>query len=331
MPPRRFIPTSHTRYPGGGYSAQLVYALVLLSLLAYCLLPRARSLGAPAQLRAAAARMDNDVPAALAAIAAAAASGATSLDLSNRGLRALPPSVCDLAALETLNLAGNALEDLPPELERLTALRTLFFLGNRFTHIPRVVGRLPRLFMLSFKSNKLAAIAEDALPPSLGWLILTDNRLESLPASLGGLRHLRKLMLASNQLRELPDLSGLASLELVRLSDNALRAAPVALLSLPRLAWVALAGNAFPPLARDDVPAALAAAPQGLQEADVELGAVLGEGASGTVRAGARRDGGGAVAVKAFKAASSDGRPMDEVRPLPQARAPPPFFFIFFL
>lgn len=316
----RYIKTEKRPYPGTAHSSQIIYGLVLLSFFIYAYLPSLRLSASPTTLRVVYPAMSSPRPTLEAAIAEAAASGATHLDLSNRGLRALPPSIGALTRLESLNLAGNELEDLPEELAQLTALRTLFFLGNRFTRIPPVVGRLPSLYMLSFKSNALAAIDEGALPPSLGWLILTDNKLTALPASLGRLANLRKLMLASNQLSALPDMGGLAALELVRLSDNRLREVPPGLLALPRLAWVALAGNHLPPLTRDSAWTALAEAPAGVQAKDLEMGAQLGNGASGTVFAAARPGGAGPVALKVFKAASSDGRPVDEVR----ARGAPP-------
>jgi hypothetical protein len=263
-------------------------------------------------------------------IARAAAAGTTELDWSGRGLTELPQEIGTLTKLEKLNLASNELSSLPEALAQCASLHTLFFLNNRFTAIPSVVGRLPSLFMLSFKSNRLETIPEDALPPTLGWLILTDNALSSLPASLGRLPRLRKLMLASNQLRTLPDMSGLHSLELVRLSDNRLDDFPEALFTLSRLAWVALAGNAFPPMPRSQVDARLAGTPSSVSLAQLKLGDVLGEGTSGVVYSATRLGaapagvgaGGGAagcsgddkVAVKMFKAASSDGRPVDEVR-----------------
>ena len=268
-------------------------------------------------------------------IARAGAAGTLELDWANRGLTALPEEIGSLTRLEKLNLAGNELSDLPEALASCTALRTLFFLNNRFTAVPSVLGRLPALSMLSFKSNRVEHIPEDALPPSLAWLILTDNALAALPAALGRLPRLRKLMLASNQLRALPDMSGLAALELVRLSDNHLQEFPEALLQLPRLAWLAVAGNDFEPMPRAAVAGRLAAARSALTMDNVQLGEVLGEGTSGVVYAAKRLDGGGSgsgggggegssgcsgqdkVAVKVFKAASSDGRPVDEVRRQP--------------
>ena len=263
-------------------------------------------------------------------IAAAAASGAVELDLSGRGLTRLPAVIGSLTRLQKLNLADNALSSLPESLSHCVALRILFFLNNKFKEIPLVVGALPSLEMLSFKSNSLSAIADAALAPSLRWLILTDNKLTSLPPALGRLRHLRKLMLATNQLEGLPDVSGLTSLELVRLSDNSLKSVPPSLLTLPKLAWLALAGNELAPLKRGDVEAALnARTGSRLNMNSVALGRKLGEGASGVVYHGVLSELGrgeeslttlcgisGAVAVKIFKAASSDGRPIDELAAL---------------
>ena len=326
---RRISPHVPTRYPGSSYTSLLVYSLALLTILAF-VLTRSLRVGAatsalarrPSTLTLRPLGLPPTMDALRAEIERAALAGTVELDWSSRGLTELPPEIGRLTRLEKLNLAGNELSSLPAELAGCTALRTLFFLNNRFTAIPSVVGRLPSLAMLSFKSNRVERIPEDALPPSLVWLILTDNMLAALPAALGRLPLLRKLMLASNQLRALPDLSGLASLELVRLSDNHLTAFPEALLALPRLAWVAVAGNEFAPVPRSAVDARLAAASSALTLADVELGEVLGEGTSGIVHAATRRGAGSGsggagadrIAVKIFKAASSDGRPVDEVR-----------------
>lgn len=76
--------------------------------------------------------------------------------------------------------------------------------------------------MLSFKANRLSYIPEDALSPSIGWLILSDNLLTELPKSIGKLTGLRKCMLAGNQLTSLPKEfgEGCINLELIRLADN---------------------------------------------------------------------------------------------------------------
>lgn len=244
-------------------------------------------------------------------VATAVAGGSVELDLSGcqpKLAGELPASICDAigARLVKLNAPGHALTALPPSFASLSRLRVLFFLGNAFDSVPAVLGGLPSLFMLSFKGNAIADVPDGSLPPSLGWLILTDNRIPRLPRSFGALTGLRKLMLASNRLTSLPDEIALCtSLELVRLSNNLLESLPPGFLRLPRLAWVALAGNPLSP----SPPAAPGVAQ--VPRDSIVLGPRLGDGASGTVFEASL--GADTVAVKVFKASSSDGRPEDEV------------------
>ena len=247
------------------------------------------------------------------ALVASALAGGSSVELDLSGCEPklageLPASICDAisARLVKLNAPGHALTSLPPSFASLSRLRVLFFLGNAFDAVPAVLGGLPSLFMLSFKGNAIADVPDGSLPPSLGWLILTDNRIPRLPRSFGSLTGLRKLMLASNRLTSLPDEIALCtSLELVRLSNNLLESLPPGFLLLPRLAWVALAGNPLSP----SPPAAPGVAQ--VPWDSIVLGSRLGDGASGTVfEASLGTD---TVAIKVFKASSSDGRPEDEV------------------
>ena len=105
-----------------------------------------------------------------------------------------------LRSLTKLDVSLNALKSLPTEVAGLASLRILFSLGNQFEDVPPVLRGLPSLYMLSFKSNKLARIAEEALAPTVEWLILTDNLLTSLPRSIGQCTNLRKCMLTNNRL-----------------------------------------------------------------------------------------------------------------------------------
>ena len=184
-----------------------------------------------------------------------ARTGLTRLDLSDSGLRALPPEIGSLRALEFLSLGRNPLSALPDGFDRLVNLRVLFFLGCDFETVPRVIGKLPSLFMLSFKANKLSHIPEDAIPRGVGWLILSDNRLERLPERVAECVGMRKLLLAGNRLSDdgLPRaMANLKRLELVRLADNRLTRVPDWIATHETLAWVALAGNpATEPFAED--------------------------------------------------------------------------------
>lgn len=170
----------------------------------------------------------------------------TEVDLSGCNLIELPEWLDPLAdSLELLNLGGNHLSDLPSDFNKFRKLRILFFAQNSFQHIPVVLGSMESLYMISFKSNKLEKIAPEALPISIGWLILTDNRLTSLPSKLG-LLPLRKLMLSGNQLTDLPEeLQNCRDLELLRISCNQLTELPNWLLQMPSLSWLAFSGNLF--------------------------------------------------------------------------------------
>lgn len=256
----------------------------------------------------------------LARLQAGGLRGATRLDLRGLGLAELPPQVPALAdTLEVLDVSGNALCTLPDQLAACRRLHTVFASGNRLTSLPAVLGRLPLLDTLGLKANRIAEVPPEGLSPSLRWLILTDNRIPSLPDTLTECTRLQKLMLAGNRLQRLPSaLHRLQRLELVRLAANAFEriedALPEALLDLPRLAWLAHAGNPFQ-AAREGLTASTAG--QTIRWGDLQVGARLGEGASGHIHAarwhapdGWHRD----VAVKLFKGAvTSDGLPRSEM------------------
>lgn len=241
--------------------------------------------------------------------------GITRLDLSC-GLTALPEEVRALAdTLEVLNLSGNALSDLPDWLASLPKLKILFCSDNRFTRVPEVVGACPALSMVGFKSNQLQELPGAALPQQLRWLVLTDNQLSALPAQLGERPALEKLALAGNQLSALPEsMAQCRRLGLLRLSANRLAHVPDWLLQLPRLAWLALGGN--PWNASREAAALSPAALPAIDWQALNIGAQLGQGASGVIHAAHWAAGPAQqreLAVKVFKGeVTSDGWPHSE-------------------
>ena len=229
------------------------------------------------------------------------------------GLAEFPREIFGLAeTLEILDLSGCGIDRLPDDLGRLTHLRVLFCSGNRFERLPPVLGECRALSQIGFRGTGLRDVPGEALPPRLRWLTLTDNRIEELPAALGERHLLQKLMLAGNRLRTLPrTLAGAPNLELLRLAANRFETLPPWLGELPRLAWLAWAGNPCEP---ERSPAE---APR-VRWSDLDVGALLGEGASGRVhRAVWRepgRDAARPVALKLFKGAmTSDGLPEREM------------------
>lgn len=228
-------------------------------------------------------------------------------ELRLRGLTEFPREIFGLAdTLEVLDLGGNALTDLPDDIGRLARLRVLFCAGgNRFERLPPGLGDCPALSQVGFRGCGVVEVPAEALPPNLRWLTLTDNAIATLPDALGGRPLLQKVMLAGNRLSALPEsLAGHERLELLRLAANRFEALPGWLAELPGLAWLAWAGNPFDHGAPSDAPA--------VAWRDLELGAWLGEGASGAVHDAAWN--GRPVALKLFKGAmTSDGLPEREM------------------
>ena len=252
--------------------------------------------------------------------------GTTHLKLAC-GLTALPRAVFSLAdTLEVLDLSGNQLTTLPDDLPRLGKLRVVFASNNRFTTLPAVLGRCEQLTMIGFKANQIRHVPDDAFPPRLRWLILTDNQIDQLPASIGQCHQLEKLLLAGNQLRSLPAaLAQCQQLALLRVSANRLGPLPDWLLQMPRLAWLACSAQARQPAEACAVcsTAAPEAPGDGIAWTRLHLGARLGEGASGTIDSAELDAGTPAatlVAVKLFKGEmTSDGLPESEMTAALQA------------
>jgi hypothetical protein len=237
-----------------------------------------------------------------------ALSGAVALRLPGLGLQAFPPEIYDLAdTLEVLDLAENALSSLPEDFGRLRRLRVLFCSGNPFARLPPSLGDCENLSQIGFRGCGLREIPAEALPAGLRWLTLTDNRLASVPDALGRRPRLQKLMLAGNRLSRAPDcLEDAGSLELLRLSANQIPAWPGWLARAPRLAWLALAGNPGETPRRPEAAA--------IPWSSLEIGAPLGEGASGRVYAAHWPRRAVDVAVKLYKGQmTSDGLPASEM------------------
>ncbi|MFS0826796.1 protein kinase [Pseudomonas phoenicis] len=238
--------------------------------------------------------------------------GVTRLDLSAQ-LSEFPPEIFELAdSLEVLNLTGNQLSSLPHDLHRLKRLKVLFCSHNRFIELPHGLDQCTQLHTLGFRNNRIAHVDEQALPPGLRALILTDNALTTLPDALGACRHLQKLMLTGNRLEALPEsLERCQGLELLRIANNRLPALPDWLLRMPRLAWLAYAGNPLP--VRSQTPAADKDYPQ-IPWSALTLQAELGRGASGVVHQASWAGRTAPVAVKLYKGAiTSDGSPQAEM------------------
>lgn len=244
-------------------------------------------------------------------------------------LESFPSEIFSLGkTLEQLDLSGTGLSSLPPNFgQSLPNLKIAFFSQCAFIDFPKELASCPQLEMVAFRGNGMTNIPEDALPPRLRWLILTDNKLDSLPRSISNCGRLQKCMLAGNQLRSLPEeMQNCKKLGLLRLSSNKLESLPDWLCYMPELAFLSFPGNpCSAPLNETD------STPDGINNTndagknklarvawtDLEVHHTLGEGASGIISKGLWRIDPNTleeVAIKLFKGAlTSDGRPEDEM------------------
>lgn len=148
---------------------------------------------------------------------------------SNHLVGAMPASLGNLSALQTLALSQNQLTGaIPSTLGSLANLQTLFLFANQLNGaIPGSLGSLSHLTHLLLAGNQLTGGIPSALGglASLQELALSSNPLGgTIPASLGGLSSLRRLELSDNQLTGgVPGaLGGLANLTHLFLSQNGL-------------------------------------------------------------------------------------------------------------
>ncbi|WP_027419626.1 leucine-rich repeat-containing protein kinase family protein [Crocinitomix catalasitica] len=226
------------------------------------------------------------------------------------GLKEFPEEIYTLAdTLEILDLSDNQFSELPENFIKLKHLKILFFARNNFTVFPPILAKFKNLNMIGFKSNQLKTVPENAFPPKLNWLILTDNQIDKLPKSIGDAHLLQKCALSGNRIEELPDeMAKCTNLELLRISANQLQAIPDWLFELPKLSWIAFSGN---PVSHhiqfeDDLTA--------FDWNEFEVEELIGEGASGFISKANWNTKNRPVAVKVFKGdVTSDGLPEDEM------------------
>ncbi|WP_442868233.1 leucine-rich repeat domain-containing protein [Bradyrhizobium sp. CCBAU 53415] len=82
-----------------------------------------------------------------------------SLDLSGKGLKALPAEIGQLTSLKKLDLSGNQLTTLPSEINLLTNLEDLNLSDNAITSLPDGFWQLPMLIALRLNGNGLGGLA----------------------------------------------------------------------------------------------------------------------------------------------------------------------------
>ncbi len=196
-------------------------------------------------------------------VAAAIASGASTLDLTDRRLKALPAGVTAMPTLRRLIVDDNPIGHLPDDIGELAHLEELSVRKCGLTKLPESIGRLGQLRILRVSDN---AVRREPfpLPDSIGELVnLEELELSALsagisgelwatpfplPEALGRLTSLRRLVADGTGVVIPPQMRGLASLREIQIrggSRNHLPGFPDGLTSFPNLTMLDLAQNLF--------------------------------------------------------------------------------------
>ncbi len=169
----------------------------------------------------------------------------TLLDLSQLGLKTLPPEIGALRNVQVLQLYNNQLRSLPPEIGALVNLHELNLNGNQFRSFPPQIGVLLNLEKLFLSYNQLRSLSpEISALTNLKELTLSNNQLCSLPSKIGALTNLQELRLDRNQLRSLPsEIGALHNLQRLELHNNQLSSLPSEIGTLGNLEALGLSLN----------------------------------------------------------------------------------------
>ncbi len=146
----------------------------------------------------------------------------TELDLSEKGLKALPAAIVKLPALQKINLDENQLTTVPEAIFKLTTLQELRLASNQLTTVPDAIGKLTALQRLDLDKNQLTTVPEAiGKLTALRTLFLNNNQLTTVPEAISKLTALQTLYLYNNQLTTVPEaISKLTALQTLYLFNN---------------------------------------------------------------------------------------------------------------
>ncbi|KAI9262010.1 hypothetical protein BY458DRAFT_534607 [Sporodiniella umbellata] len=137
----------------------------------------------------------------------------------------------------SVDLSNKKLIKLSPTIGYLDNLTKLILSNNQMTELPKEVGYLKNLTVLNVSNNRIQALPDTiAFLSKLKALNISSNRLKALPQSIGQLQKLIIIVANQNELKSLPkELSQLSNLVSLNVSFNPLRALPAEIATLPTL------------------------------------------------------------------------------------------------
>ncbi|CAO3691828.1 unnamed protein product [Rhizopus stolonifer] len=137
----------------------------------------------------------------------------------------------------SVDLSNKKLIKLSPTIGYLYNLTKLILSNNQMTELPKEVGYLKNLSVLNVSNNRIQELPDTiAFLSKLKALNISENRLKTLPSYIGQLQKIIIIIANNNQLTCLPkELSRLSNLVSLNVSFNPLRALPAEVATLPTL------------------------------------------------------------------------------------------------
>ena len=168
----------------------------------------------------------------------------TTVNLSKRGLTALPDELRYNTSIKVLRLYGNNIKELPEWIGELQSLEKLYLGKNKLTSLPESIGQLKNLKLLSAQYNAIEQLPASIVElENLQQLILNQNKLKTLPDSIHRLKKMEILQLKFNELTVIPpSIGGCEQLQFIYLNRNFLEELPTELGDLRKLRELYLSG-----------------------------------------------------------------------------------------
>ena len=116
-----------------------------------------------------------------------------------------PRKRAGLEELRELNLSNKGIDALPEELTKLQNLEFLFLCDNNLETIPSWISKFKKLRALHLSNNKISTLPKEIFDiKTLADFCLHGNRLTTLPEEIGNLTNLMQLSISNNDISELP-------------------------------------------------------------------------------------------------------------------------------
>ena len=124
---------------------------------------------------------------------------------SHSDVAAIPSSIGDCVALETLQASFNNISSVPTELGKLGKLRKIDLFSNPLRALPSHIGLLTSLTEFNVFHTRISVLpTQIGKLTSLTQLYIHDNELTSIPTEIEQLSALDRFRVYQNQLRNMP-------------------------------------------------------------------------------------------------------------------------------